>query len=169
MVNIDQIPVEVRWRLATQAVNDLPFVYGMVYRNVVGEMYSRELDEASRQIWMEAGKEQAAVARAFALPVKNALQVAQAFSTVCVLYMGPEMDNGEVRQGGGDSAVITLERCPMYTRSLKWGMDPKKIITDCRAYCMAGVQALNPDYDVKFEKSLCAGDAGCRMRVEKKR
>jgi len=169
MVNIDQIPVEVRWRLATQAVNDLPFVYGMVYRNVVGEMYSRELDEASRQIWMEAGKEQAAVARAFALPVKNALQVAQAFSTVCVLYMGPEMDNGEVRQGEGDSAVITLERCPMYTRSLKWGMDPKKIITDCRAYCMAGVQALNPDYEMKFEKSLCAGDAGCKMRVERKR
>ncbi|MDD1653532.1 MAG: hypothetical protein LUQ64_03190 [Methanomicrobiales archaeon] len=168
MVNIDQIPAEVRWRLATQAVNDLPFVYGMVYRNIVGEMYTRELDEASRRIWMEAGKEQAAVARAFALPVRNAMQVAQAFATVCVLYMGPEMNNGEVRPGEGDSAVLTLERCPMYTRSLKWGMDPKKIITDCRAYCMAGVQALNPDYEVKFEKSLCAGDAGCKMRVEKK-
>jgi hypothetical protein len=169
MVNIDQIPVEVRWRLATQAVNDLPFVYGMVYRNVVGERYSRELDEASRQIWMQAGKEQAAVARAFALPVRNAMQVAQAFSTVCVLYMGPEMNNGQVLQGQGDSAVITLEQCPMYTRSIKWGMDPKKIITDCRAYCMAGIQALNPEYEVQFEKSLCAGDAGCRMRVERKR
>lgn len=169
MVNIDQIPAEVRWRLATQAVNDLPFVYSMVYRNVVGEMYSRELDEASRQIWMAAGKEQAAVARAFAFPVKNALQVARAFSTVCVLYMGPEMNNGEIREGDGDTAILTLERCPMFARTQKFGMDPKKIITDCRAYCTAGVQALNPDYEMTFEKSLCAGDARCQLRVQRKK
>lgn len=168
MVNIDQIPAEVRWRLATQAVNDLPFVYGMVYRNIVGEMYTRELDEASRQIWMEAGKEQAAVARAFALPVRNALQVAQAFATVCVLYMGPEMNNGEVRPGEGDSAVLTLERCPMFARTQKFGMDPKKIMTDCHAYCTAGIHALNPVYEMKFEKSLCAGDSHCRLRVQRK-
>jgi len=168
MVDIEKIPAEVRWRLATQAVNDLPFVYGMMYRTVVGEMYSRELDEASRQIWMEAGKEQAAVARAFAMPVRNALQVAQAFSTVCVLYMGPEMDNGDVRPGEGDSAVITLDRCPMFARSQKFGMDPKKILPDCRAYCTAGVQSLNAAYEMRFERSLCAGDAGCEMRVERK-
>jgi len=118
---------------------------------------------------MEAGKEQAAVARAFALPVRNALQVARAFSTVCVLYMGPEMDNGEIRQGEGDSAILTLERCPMYARTKKFGVDPKKIITDCRAYCTAGIQALNPDYEMRFIRSLCAGDAGCEMRVERKK
>jgi hypothetical protein len=166
MTGIGNIPADVRWMIATRAANDLPFAYTATFRQVVGEMYEKELAGALRTVWEAAGAEQAVYAQAFGLPVNSARAVAETFSTLSVLFLGPEMDNGIVTGGPGNSAVVTLDSCPMCSRAEKFGMDRRAVSGDCAAYCTGAVGSLNPGFSVRFTKRLCAGDGNCEIRVE---
>jgi hypothetical protein len=166
MTGIGNIPADVRWMIATRAANDLPFAYTATFRQVVGEMYEKELAGALRTVWEAAGAEQAVYAQAFGLPVNSARAVAETFSTLSVLFLGPEMDNGIVTGGPGKSAVVTLDSCPMCSRAEKFGMDRRAVSGDCAAYCTGAVGSLNPGFSVRFTKRLCAGDGNCEIRVE---
>lgn len=166
MTGIGDIPADVRWMIATRAANDLPFAYTATFRQVVGEMYEKELAGALRRVWEGAGAEQAVYARAFGLPVHSARAVAETFSTLSVLFLGPEMDNGSVTDGPGNSAIVTLESCPMCSRAEQFGMDRRSVSGDCAAYCTGAVKSLNPGCSVRFTKRLCTGDGNCEIRVE---
>jgi hypothetical protein len=166
MTGIGDIPVDVRWMIATRAANDLPFAYTATFRQVVGEMYEKELAGALRRVWEAAGSEQAVYARAFRMPVHSARAVAETFSTLSVLFLGPEMDNGSVTDGPGNSAIVTLESCPMCIRAVQFGMEPRAVSGDCSAYCTGAVGSLNPAYQVRFTRRLCAGDGKCEIHVE---
>jgi len=126
MSGIEKIPAEMRWMIATRAANDLPFAYSLAFKKVVGEMYEHELSNAMNEIWAAAGSEQGVLAKAFGLPVHSAKSVADAFSTLSVLFMGPEMDNGGIKVKKGDTAVLTLESCPMVNRARAWGSMKKR-------------------------------------------
>lgn len=169
MTGISDIPADVRWMIATRAANDLPFAYSATFRQVIGEMYEKEVDLGLRRIWEEAGAEQAVYARAFGMPTGSARAVAETFSTLSVLFLGPEMDNGAVKDGPGDSAVVTLDACPMCARSVRFGLDPRMVAADCTAYCTGAVRGLNPGYLVRFTRRLCSGDRNCEIRVEPRR
>lgn len=130
MVTIRDIPAEVRWALATKAANDFSFAYSAGVRSIVGEMFDTELSAMETHMWAGYGKEQATLAKGFGFPLRNARHVADAFSTLSVLLQGPEIDNGEVTDGPGDSAVITVEACPMLNRAKKWEFRVKPYCRD---------------------------------------
>ena len=169
MVTIRDIPAEVRWALATKAANDFSFTYSAAVRSIVGEMFDAELSAMETQMWASYGKEQATLAKGFGFPLRTARHVADAFSTLSVLLQGPEIDNGEVRDGPGDSAVITVEACPMLNRAKSMGISGEAVLQGCRAYTRSSVDSLNPDYEVSLNRSMCRGDATCEMQVNRAR
>ena len=89
MVAIDRIPVENRWRLATAGAMDLAMAYSVAVRSTVGEAFGESLDGMEVEFWRKAGLEQVAIARAFGFPLRNAREVAEAFTTISILFQGP--------------------------------------------------------------------------------
>ncbi|HUK38361.1 MAG TPA: hypothetical protein VLV30_04520 [Methanomicrobiales archaeon] len=165
MVTIDRVPAENRWRLATAGAMDLAMAYSAAVRETVGEAFGEALDEMEAGFWEQAGLEQLAIARAFAFPLRTAREVAEAFTTLSVLFQGPQLEVGRIQDGGDDTAVIQLESCPALLRARRSRMDPKKVCMGCRAYSRSAVEALNPAYTLTHGKSMCMGDQLCEMTV----
>ena len=164
MVAIDRVPVENRWRLATAGAMDLAMAYSVAVRSTVGEAFGEALDEMEIGFWQQAGLEQVAIARAFGFPLRNAREVAEAFTTISILFQGPQL--GVARNlDSGDSAVIALDACPALVRARKFRMDAKRVCMGCRAYSRAAVEALNPAYTLSHEKSMCMGDPLCEVAI----
>ena len=53
------------------------------------ERYGEGFEESVQAIWREAGKGQGALARGFAMPLKNAPDVAEAYSSISTPLLGP--------------------------------------------------------------------------------
>ncbi|MDD4255839.1 MAG: hypothetical protein PHP59_10760 [Methanofollis sp.] len=165
MVEITDIPAEVRWSLATRGASALPLAYAKVYR----ERHGGELGEISGAIWTEAGKTQGALARAFTMPLKNAEDVTRAFSTLSTVMLGPEL-KGEVQVAQDrDCARVVTTSCPYLSRAGEMGEASETICPDCRAYCTAAVESLNPAYGIAFGSRMCLGGETCQMTIEPKR
>jgi hypothetical protein len=166
MVNIHDIPAEARWEMATRAADTLPMAYYAAFRSVTGGTYEKELEKALASVWSGAGEEQGAIARAFAIPVRNAKEIAEAFSTISVIFLGPELVGGI--QEEGDRAVLTTTQCPMVSRTSKFGLPGESVCRSCAAYCTSAVKSLNPAYALRNVKGMCLGDPICEMRIQKK-
>lgn len=166
MVNIHDIPAEARWEMAVRAANTLPHAYYAAFRTVTGGTYEKELEEALASVWAHAGEEQGAIARAFAIPVRNAKEIAEAFSTISVIFLGPELEGG-IREEG-ESTVITITQCPMVAQASGFELPGESVCRNCAAYCTSAVKSLNPAYMLRNVKAMCLGDANCEMRIRKK-
>lgn len=168
MVEIERIPAEARWKLATHALTGMPVALNMAFRNVAGEKFNDEIDNISRRIWSEAAKDQPVVAKAFGLPVNNARNIGETLYTISKMYLGAEL-KGNIRDESGDTVMCSTESCPMYKRAREIGSDPNDNCPACTAYLKTAVESLNPDYKLNFIKGMCAGDPICEMRVESKK
>jgi hypothetical protein len=164
MVEINDIPAEVRWSLATRGASALPLAYAQVYR----ARHGSELDEISQGIWTEAGKSQGALARAFNMPTKNAEDVARAFSTLSTVMLGPELKGDVQVAQDRDCAMLITTSCPYLLRAREMGEDPAILWPACKAYCTAAVESLNPAYGITFESRMCLGEETCQKRIEQK-
>ncbi len=164
-MDINDIPAEARWKIAASASNDAVFAYRMAFMTATKGAYEEELNEALEALWREAGKKQAVVARAFRYPRDNAHGVAETFSAISTLFMGPEL-LGRAEPVAGDRAVIITERCPMTSRAQKFGVEGRDISRHCTAYAIAAVESLNPGYTVRSTRRICMGDDACEMHIE---
>jgi len=165
MVAIDRVPVENRWKLATAGAMDLAMAYSVAVRETVGEAFGEALDDMEVEFWQRAGLEQVAIARAFGFPLRNAREVAEAFTTISILFQGPQLGVAKILDPGEDSAVIMMDTCPALARARKLHMDAKRVCMGCRAYSRAAVEALNPLYTLAHEKSMCMGDPLCEIAI----
>ena len=144
MVAIDRIPVENRWRLATAEAMDLAMAYSAAVRETVGEAFGEALDEMEVEFWQRAGLEQVAIARAFGFPLRNAREVAEAFTTISILFQGPQLGVAKILDSGEDSIVIAMDACPALTRARKFRMDAKRVCMGCRAYSPGSCRGPQP-------------------------
>jgi hypothetical protein len=166
MVEIERIPAEARWKLATHGLTGLPVAYNIAFRHMAGEQFREEIDEISRRIWSEAAKDQPVIAKAFGLPVNNAENISETFYTISKVFLGAEL-KGSYRMEE-DEAVMTVSSCPFIKRARELGEDPKYNCRGCLAYCTSSVKNLNPDYELQMNKGMCAGDSFCEMRIKSK-
>jgi hypothetical protein len=165
MVGIDRIPAENRWKLATAGAMDLTMAYSVAVRGSIGEAFGEALDRMEVGFWEQAGLEQLAIARAFGFPLRTAREVAEAFTTISVLFQGPQLGVAGITDTGDDSVLIRLESCPALARARKFRMDPKGVCMGCSAYSQAAVEALNPAYTLAHGKSMCLGDPLCEITI----
>jgi hypothetical protein len=158
-----EIPDNLKWQIAARIASSLPVMYDMAFRPSLGEEY----DRLEQDIWIHLGNEAAHVARSFSLPTGNSEEIASTLVTIFSIFFGPETKDERVKFEG-DRAVVMLKRCPLLTRDMEIRRDSGQLFSKCLAFAIITTEALNPEYTLRFVRSMCMGDRNCEMKVVRK-
>jgi hypothetical protein len=163
MTGIEKIPGENRWMISSRSLSALAVSYQTALEETLGE----EFLEIEKRIWQERGKEATIYARAFGMPVRNARDIAEAFTTISTLFYGPELTT-QLMRTANDVAVIHVTGCPLVKRANEADTEPRRACGSCRAFCTAAVENLNPAYALSHRMSMCQGEEYCQLNIERK-
>ena len=154
---------DVRWQAAARMASLIPVLYRMAYREVVGERY----DQIEQQVWVVLAQEAQGLAVRVGLPAGTAQDLASTLSIITTVFFGPETS---FEQAGfdGDRAVLMVKRCPFLLRESEFGAEPGAVFNRCLAFSIAAVEALNPDYTLRFVRGACQGDRNCEVKITRK-
>lgn len=165
MINLKDIPAEMRWAIATKSATSMPWAYGIAFQDIVGK---EKFNEIARQIWIEGGKEAKSMADMLGLPTRNAKDVDNTWGIIGSILDGPEI-KWEVIEESEDRVVTRITGCPFLNRAREMGIDPKDAFGSCQAYNKSVVETLNPKYTQRFESGMCLGAPFCESVVERKK
>jgi hypothetical protein len=168
MAKIEKISPEVRWQIATRAANSVHFAFSRAIQDTGNRELENAFAEIDHEFWQRAGRQQADLARKLGCPTGNAYEVAETFSTLATVLLGPELE-GEVRRGEGDFAAIVTRSCPMNTLSREMETDLSQTCAYCQDYSKNAVESLNPDYELHYSQGMCTGDPVCEKVVRERR
>jgi hypothetical protein len=157
------IPEEVRWQAAARVASIIPLLYQTAFRELAGDRY----DELEQQVWIVLAHEATTLAATFNLPVGTAKELASTLSIITTVFFGPETVT-EVASFEGDRAVLLVKRCPFLLREAEFRGEPGGVFNRCLAFSIAAVEALNPDYTLRFVRGACHGDRNCEMKITRK-
>lgn len=163
MPDLDSIPERIRWQVAAKLASTLPVYYDIAFRKEIGERY----DEIEQDIWLETGRQARDVAVSYQLPVGNAEQIARALDVVSTVFFGPEF-RGEHLVVNRERTTVMKTRCPFLLRELELHRQTDLIFPKCLAFNISAVETMNPEYTLRFVRSMCAGDRTCEMKILKK-
>jgi len=157
------LPEDVRWQAAARMASLIPVLYRMAFREVVGERY----DPIEQQVWVVLAQEAQGLAARCGLPAGTAKDLASTLAIITTVLFGPETT---FEQAGfeGDRAVLMVKRCPFLLRESEFRADPGAVFNRCLAFSIAAVEALNPDYTLRFVRGTCQGDRNCEMKIARK-
>ena len=164
MVDLKDIPAEMRWAIAAKSATAMPWAYGTAFQEVVGERFN----EIAQQIWIEGGKEVKSLADMLRLPAGNAIEVDNTWGIISSILYGPEF-KWDVIEENEDRAVDRIIGCPFLNRAKEMGIDPKDGFGPCQVYGKSTVENLNPKYTQRFESGMCLGAPYCESIVELKK
>lgn len=154
------VPEEVRWQAAARVASIMPVLYRMVFAETAGDRY----DELEQQVWVFLAREAQAFAAGLSLPVGTAKDLASTLGIISTVFFGPETVT-EAASFEGDRAVLMVKRCPFLLREEEFRAVPGSVFSRCLAFSIAAVEALNPDYTLRFVRSACQGDRNCEMKI----
>lgn len=158
-----EIPDKTKWQIAARIASSFPVMYDSAFRPSLGEEY----DSLEQDIWIHLGREAARVARSLSLPAGNSQEIASTVVTIFSIFFGPETKEERARFEG-DRAVIMVKRCPFLTRDMEMRRDPVHLFSKCLAFAITATETLNPDYTLRFVRSMCMGDRNCEMKIVRK-
>jgi hypothetical protein len=165
MASIEDIPVETRWEIAAKSASTVPLLYDKYFRKVLKEKY----DDIERPIWIESGKEMKNLAEVLDLPRDKAQEISESLGVIGAILYGPEMKK-ELVDATEDRALGRMTQCSVLNRANEMGLDPKiSAQRACMVFMKTAVEALNPAFTYRLNKSMCSGDDYCEMVIEKKR
>ena len=159
---IEKVPAETRWIIATQGLTGVIVAIAKVLRDVVGQ---EKYNEIWPQIWAEAGKGSKQVADAFGLAGGDAKSAAETVMLVSVVAMGPEL-KFEFVEATAERAVLRGTGCPWWNRLKELGIEFDPCSLADPAYCDAFAKSLNPKVSVSLTKALPRGDSYCEWVYE---
>ncbi|MFA6371574.1 MAG: hypothetical protein WCW68_03015 [Methanothrix sp.] len=164
MVNIKDIPAEVRWEIATRAANSQSVVYDMLVRQIIGD----KIDEIWNAIMTEGGKASKVMAKSLGLPSSNAVEIDGTLGIISTIIMGPEFA-GVVLEANVNRVIGKMTGCPMLNAHRNIGYGPTAgTPSHCQAFCQNFVESLNPRYIMRYTKRMCTGDPHCEYVIELK-
>ena len=152
-----------KWQIAARVASSFPVMYDLTFRPQLGEEY----DGLEQDIWIHLGKEAAQVARSYSLPTGNSEEIASTLVTIFSIFFGPETKDEQVKFEG-DRAVVLIKRCPFLTREMEMRRDAVHLFSKCLAFAITATEALNPEYTLRFVRSMCMGDRNCEMKIVRK-
>jgi len=165
MVDISDIPAEMKWAIAAKSATALPWAYGIAFQDIIGK---ERFYEITRQIWIEGGKEAKSIADMLGMPTGNAREVDNTWGIISEILDGPEI-KWEVVEEGDDRVVTRITGCPFLNRAREMGVDPRDSFGSCQAYCRSMVENLNLKYTQRFKSGMCLGSPYCESVVESKK
>jgi hypothetical protein len=161
--DLDSIPERVRWQVAAKLASTLPVYYDIAFRKEMGERY----DEIERDVWLETGRQARELAVSYQLPTGNAEQIARALEVVSIVFFGPEFRD-EHLVVSRERTTLRKTRCPFLLRELEMHRQTDLFFHKCLAFSIGAVESMNPEYTLRFVRSMCAGDKACEMKILKK-
>ena len=78
MISIEDVPAEVRWKIAAKSGMAMTIAYDMAFRRAFGD----QVNNLEIPIWAEGGKEAANIATSLKLPARNALEIDDTLDTI---------------------------------------------------------------------------------------
>jgi len=165
MVNIKDIPAEVRWEIATKAANTQSVVYDMLVRQIIGD----KIDDIWNAIMTEGGKDSKNLARSLGLPASNAIEIESTLDIISTIILGPEL-RGEILVANEDHVIGKMTGCPMLNAHRNIGHRPTAgTAAHCQAFCQNSVESLSPRYTMRYTKRMCTGDPHCEYVIKLKK
>jgi hypothetical protein len=164
MVNLEDIPAEMRWAIAAKSASAMPFAFSMAFQEIIGK---EKFDEVARKMWIEGGKEAKSLADMIRLPIGNAIEVDDSWGLISSILYGPEI-KWDVIEENEDLRITRITGCSFLNRAMEMGIDPNDGFGGCQAYNRSIVENLNPKYTQRFESGMCLGAPFCRSIVELK-
>jgi hypothetical protein len=163
MVDETDIPDSAKWLIASRLASRLPVMYDIAFRKKVGDEY----DEIEQDIWIETGKEAKSVADAFKLPVKTAPELAKTYRTISKIFFSPDynMEHISIEE---DRSVVRVTKCPFIFREMEMRGNTEPLFSKCLAFSISAIETLNPDFTLRFVRSMCMGDKACEMKIVRK-
>jgi hypothetical protein len=159
----NEIPDSTKWQIASRLASRLPVMYDFVFRERIGEQY----DELEQDIWIEIGKQSKEVAGALRLPLNTAPEVAEALRTIATIFFSADYTVEHLKIAE-DRSVLRVTRCPFIFREIEVRGKTGPVFSRCLTFAITSVEALNPDYTLRFVRSMCMEDRTCELKVVKK-
>jgi hypothetical protein len=163
MVDIERVPVEMRWRLATRMLTFLPFAYHHVFQERVGEEYR----SYENRIFSDLARESKAIAVAYQMPVTNAVDLSQTLGSVAAVMFGP-FRGWILREHSEDNAVILIRGCPNMDLAREFGFAVRDACNACQSYTATLLESLNADFRLTFSAAAAPEGEVCEMRISRR-
>ena len=159
---VEDIPLSQKWEISIKVARAVPLIFDIFFKK---EFYPTHGDN-EQLMYFEAGKSFKDLALALELPVGNAKEIHETFSTILSILTGLEftIEDIEVTESKSVSKVTV---CPILNKAKEMSLDPKKSIqTTCNAYTKSIVEHLNHEYTHHFNKTMCEGGPYCEGVIE---
>jgi hypothetical protein len=163
-MELEDIPAEVRWEIATRSAQSLSIGYSQAFRQILGDETVEKVEEA---IWAEGGKEIKTIADSMGLPAGNAIEVDDAFGFLGMIILG-KMEY-ETLEATKDRVVQRITSCPNLNAHKEMNIPITSMPHLCQVFSTSAVEELNPEYTQSFSKRICAGDEYCEYAIELKK
>lgn len=163
-MELENIPGEVKWQIATKSANIASVVQDMAFREAVGE---EVVNQIQNMLMTEGGKQAGETANLLELPAGNAIETSEAWGIISSITMGPEIESTTV-ESSKDRVVDRITSCPMLNAHEEVGAPLSGTPEHCQAYNTNAVESINPRYTQYFTKRMCTGDKYCESILELK-
>lgn len=170
MINIDNFPAELRWKIAAQSASSLLLTHEKVYKDILGPDYKKIqplMDTINYISWIQDGKNASILSKYLGLPAKTAEEIEKTNELVSKILYGPEIKYKKI-YAVGHHAKSQITSCPFLNRSKEIDFESESLFENCNAYHETFVNNLNPKYSKKFTKAMCKGDEYCEAVTELK-
>ena len=67
-----------------------------------------------------------------------------------------------------DRSVVRVTKCPFIFREMEMRGHTEPLFSKCLAFSISAIETLNPDYSLRFVRSMCMGDKACEMKIVRK-
>lgn len=164
MVDIDKIPADIRWQIATQGLTGAYMACADTLRKEKGDDYYVQF---ATQLWGSVGSRAKEFADAFGLPTGSPAELNDTVLMFAMASMGPEF-KFETVETGENRCVCQTATCPWANRADEQGVDNPKCKEAHLKWGESVVQALNPDMKFSITQAIPDGDSKCQWVFERK-
>lgn len=160
IMELDNIPAELKWKIATKTFKSLFSGYGAAFRQILDEKTVKNVEEI---VWAERGKEVKKIAHILKLPSENAIDVNNTLKIVEAIVMGKR--EHEIKDEASKLVIDHFITCPNFNIHAEMYIPVISMPDLCQAYCTSAVESLNPKYTQMFTKRMCTGDDYCESII----
>lgn len=168
MVDINDFPVELRWKIAARSASTLSLAHEKIFKDILGQEYKKIkplTDTINYLLWIQGGKDASILSNYLGLPAKTAEEIDKAQELISVILYGPEIQYKNVITSR-DRVKTQITSCPFQNRAKELRLETENLFEKCKAYNKSFIDNLNPKYTLRFTKAMCMGDPYCETCTE---
>lgn len=159
-MELDDMPAEVKWKIATKSFQSLFQGYGLAFRQILDEKTVKYVEEV---VWANEGKKVKKIADILKLPSENAINVNNTLKIVGTIIMGKR--EHKIQDAASELVIDHIITCPNFNAHKERYVPVISMPDLCQAYCTSAVESLNSKYTQMFTKRMCAGDSYCESII----